>query len=1089
MITEADLDALRQHWAISALQPGTLETVEEAARFRLVRTALAQFGLGEDDTEAVDSAVKQAITAYEVAAAEGLDSLLHPSDNEESARLQAQAQAAAFKLFEYARALPIDQDTDARVFQVLHMLAVAYCGDRWAECRRWIRQHEDQIVVDVGADTPWEKRVLYCVFACWIRLVRKAGWDDLSGIADAIIGLRAEQARWESSRLASSESDSERIGTAYHLVSMYHWARATELVALYMLQGQPSGVNEELDKHFEAARHAAVAAGDSTLDMVLCWLHVASRRMVAGSLWSVAQAVNSQVARFVANATKKRSMFEFLPPQRVALQRAGLLDPAKRAIVVDMPTSGGKTALAEFRILQALNQFDADGGWVAYVAPTRALVSQLSRRLRGDLGVLGIVVQQLSGALDLDSFEESLLSAQQNKDTFHVLVCTPEKLQVVIRNNKTPRPLALLVLDEAHNLEDPERGLRIELLLATVRRECPSTSFMLLTPFVPNGSDLAKWLAPDSGTTISLSTAAWQPNDRLIGTFAIAPEPGRGDWSLQYEALTTPPRSIHLHGTYRVGSVRPLPVPKSCAESLSVQAGAIAKVMSVRGTSVAVARTIRDAWSMARVVSAGLEPLDPVPEEIALVQRFLATEVSPSFELIPLLSLGVGVHHAGLSDETRSLIEWLTEIGRIRVLCATTTIAQGMNFPVSSVFLASRFLPLKGSVEMPSRDFWNLAGRAGRFDQDSVGVVGIAAGDDREAVKNYVSRQTGALLSRLQRLLDDLYERGALGQLEQAINADEWADFRGYIAHLWNEKRSLDLVLGDTEQVLRNTYGYTALQQKGDPKSVQQMQCLLDATRRYVVRLSEHPENAVLSDSTGFAPEGVRAAILGLRDLGTRLTYDDWSPNTLFGNAETRKLADLFGVMLKVPELRNHLQEIGGQGLTEERIALLTKGWVAGQSLENLAIEFFEGNPNNQERLTDALSATCRAIYRTITNFGTWGMASLPKLPTSGLDFDRLTAEQKRLIGNLPAMVYYGVHTEPAILMRMQAVPRSTAERLGQAYIRTGGAIDQAESQQNARRFVESMSAADWERVRPDGAQMSGEDYLRVWSWLSGKST
>ena len=51
-----------------------------------------------------------------------------------------------------------------------------------------------------------------------------------------------------------------------------------------------------------------------------------------------------------------------------------------------MPTSGGKTLLAEFKILQALNQFAADKGWVAYVAPTRALVSQITRRLRKDFG-------------------------------------------------------------------------------------------------------------------------------------------------------------------------------------------------------------------------------------------------------------------------------------------------------------------------------------------------------------------------------------------------------------------------------------------------------------------------------------------------------------------------------------------------------------------------------------------------------------------------------------------------------------------------------------------------------------------------------
>jgi hypothetical protein len=47
------------------------------------------------------------------------------------------------------------------------------------------------------------------------------------------------------------------------------------------------------------------------------------------------------------------------------------------------------------------------------------------------------------------------------------------------------------------------------------------------------------------------------------------------------------------------------------------------------------------------------------------VQSFLKTEVAPDFELVPMLAHGVGVHHAGLSDEIRSLMEWLAEQGSL----------------------------------------------------------------------------------------------------------------------------------------------------------------------------------------------------------------------------------------------------------------------------------------------------------------------------------------------------------------------------------------------------------------------------------------
>ncbi len=207
--------------------------------------------------------------------------------------------------------------------------------------------------------------------------------------------------------------------------------------------------------------------------------------------------------------------------QRAAWLEQGLLDQAATAVVIDMPTSGGKTLLAQFRILQALNQFDAENGWVAYVAPTRALTAQLTRRLRRDFSPIGVKVEALTGAVEVDAFEEELLKQTGDQRGFDVLVSTPEKLQLVIRNKKVPRPLALVVMDEAHNIESESRGMRMELLLATVKQECARANFLLLMPFVENAYKLARWLAEDAraGRAISLGTTAWKPNERIVGIY------------------------------------------------------------------------------------------------------------------------------------------------------------------------------------------------------------------------------------------------------------------------------------------------------------------------------------------------------------------------------------------------------------------------------------------------------------------------------------------------------------------------------------------------------------------------------------------
>ncbi|WP_422136207.1 DEAD/DEAH box helicase [Endozoicomonas sp. ALD040] len=1069
------LQSADNHWAVKAIDPATRKNAFDAAKDGLVHSALGSLLTGTH-IEVDYASIEQVASAYELAAIEGIATLLSPSSAEQQTK--DLAIAGANKAFGLIRALPIPEDTDQRVFHVLHMAGLAYAGDRWTDLRRWFEEHEKELKVPSVADAAWNKRVVYRLFDAWVRLLRKRSWDDLDQIAEIIVGLRHDQASHEKAFLDQAQGTS-RQSEAIRLVSLYHWAKATERLATYMLQGEPLAIESELDQHFEAALKAAQISCDTKLEMLLLWLHVSSRKMVEGSVWWVAHSVNSRVTRFVEHVTRHKSMFELLPPQRAALQEQNLLDPASRAIVIDMPTSGGKTQLAQFRMLQALNQFADDGGWIAYVAPTRALVSQITRRLRSDFGSLGIKVEQLTGAIEVDAFEDALLGEQE---AFQVLVATPEKLQLVMRNKKVQRPLALLVMDEAHNIEDKERGLRIELLLATIKQEASKANFLLLMPYVPNASELAQWLGSGRGKSISLSTSAWQPNDRIVGLFdAEKAENGkRGDWKLTFETLTTSQRTIHLHGKHDVDGIRPISSLSMSKVGINSLAGAMAKVFSKRGTSIAVTQNIPSAWSVARLIAEELEPLVRIPEEIELVQRFLSTEISPDFELIGMLKKGVVVHHAGLPAEALALIEWLTEEGHIKVMCATTTVAQGLNFPVSSVFLASPKHPY--GIKMSSREFWNLAGRAGRIGHDSVGVVGIAAGTNPNEIRQFVSDATGELLSRLVSMLEEIDTAGELHALIAVIHQEQWADFRSYIAHLWNEKKNLDEVIAEAEQLLRNTYGFSSLRAKSDSHSQQQANALLEATRGYVRQIAKHPENAALADSTGFSPEGVRTALLELKNLENKLTAEDWKPSSLFGSQKGRStLSDLMGVMMRVPQLQKSLTELGGDGLGHQRLADITQAWVDGSSLEDIANQFFD-----EGDLTSNLSKACKAVYRDLANNGAWGLSALSKMPTAGIDFDNLSDDELRTLNNLPAMLYHGVKSEEGVLMRMNSVPRSIAENLGADFKRQHQDTDTATAPTLAAGYVSALSSEDWSRLRPEGASMSGDDYRKVWKQLSG---
>ena len=1092
-LTTQGLAAIDSHWAVSAIAASDLKRADRLANERLARQAMGhqinfQFDEGDPDdieAESEEDLLTRVALAYEMAALEVLEDMVRSGGAEH--RLREQVTAASHKAFELRRLLPLPRDGLSRILAVLRLSSLAYCGDRWPDLRRWYEAHQEVLRVPSVADVPWDVRVLYRLFHCWIRLFRKRGWDDLDRVRETIAGLRDDQEEHEK-RQFQSGSDAANRATAVRLIALYHWAKSTEVLARYMLQGDSIDPAVELDRHFEAAIKAADAVGDPGLAVVLRYLYASAHVMVRSSLWWAVRRVNSRMTDFVRALARRdhHPMFQLLPPQRAALLEQGLLDQAKTAIVVDVPTSGGKTLLAQFRILQALNQFRDSGGWVAYIAPTRALCSQITRRLRRDFEPIGIRVNELTSAVEVDAFENDLLTA--NEDRFDILVATPEKLSLTIRNKKIHRRLALLVMDEAQNIESEGRGLRIELFLATVKRDCPDAHFLLLMPFAEETDKIARWLAQDesAGNAISLGSSAWKPNERIVGLFrAVTDESIRAGWHLEFETLTATKRSMKLRGTHRVGGVRPLGVPKSqvlrkdSQVGLSTQTAAVASVISERGTSIAIANRIDSVWAMARLLKKSLPPNRQSDEEIHLVQDFLRTEIGEDFELVTMLDHGVGVHHSGLSDDTRSLMEWLAESGRLRVLCATTTVAQGIDFPVSSVFLSSKSFPGKNvSVPMTPREFWNLAGRAGRIGHDSVGVVGIAEGKERGETIRFVQQTTGALVSRLVTLLDDLAKQGELAGLEGLLWKDQWEDFRCYVAHLCAEAKSLDAVLADSEHLLRHTYGYTTL--RASPERRSQADALLAATRRYVSKCMGQQGLTKLADSTGFSLEGVQRAMTGLNRLEKKLNRDDWTPDSLLG--EDGRMSDLFGVMLRIPQLRRQFDEaITGRGDTA-KLSRISRDWVNGDRLRDIALRYFSKQSDSGE--TRAITQACRAIYRVIANSGAWGISAIGAMAESTIN---LNEDERRRRNALPAMIYHGVRSEEGVLMRMNSVPRSVAVTVGDLYRETSGIEGNQYSIGHAREFLKRMKIEDWDRVRPGDAALSGEDYQRVWQVLSGE--
>lgn len=960
------------HWLLDRLNAIREQALKEAGRAQVFRE------LFNEPAEVNDELIQRSAEALEMAV---LDLTVEDiADDEEKQKELKLAAADAFRLL---RALPQPTDPLAAGMFLLRAAILAVLGDKGSDAARWLREENTWPNLPVNSGD-WSKRTWATVIDIWLRLIRKDGWADRDAILDRISQLRDAQADFEKDHLERQEPPHAKA-TALELIGLYHLAKAAEIFARYMTEGVVDGkyqIDQLLDTHFDRIKAVCQQTQLVDLEPLSRLLAVTASQMTKNSIWTVTRAVNSRVTRFVKALVDRgrgnRAIFDVLPPQRRTLAEQGLLGSSRRAVVVSLPTSSGKTLIAEFRMLQALNQFDHEGGWVAYLAPTRTLVNQIARQLRRDFEPLEIIVEQVSPALEIDNIEAGLLH-QSGDQAFRVLVTTPEKLDLMLRQGwekQLGRPLTLVIVDEAHNIQNVNRGLNLELLLATINSECQHAQFLLLTPFINNAREVARWLDEQNSEDISLALD-WQPNDRVIGIIqAKKGEPiskSSYDYQLDLETVHTTRQTLVVDDLLSLPQNKEIAKTYSKASKPSSLAAIAAQTLQKRGPVIVMHRQPDWVWSLADKFKIEANRQTPT-DKIKLVQEFLELEFGSTFPLTDLVTYGVGVHHAGLSDEVRILMEWLFEEAELKFLVATTTIAQGVNFPVSGVVMASHQYPY--GQDMPPEDFWNIAGRAGRIYQGRLGVVALVADDQAKAnvLRNFINKQSGELNSALIKLVQEGQEQ--IGDLKNIVyRQPEWSTFVQYLVHTYRQMGNPEAFVNDIEQVLRNTFGFKKLRTEHSTLANK----LLDGVRAYANYLLEPGQPLKLVDSTGFSLQSIKTVLFeaNQEDIGQNI----WDAESLFSQGN-RDLQAMMGVLLKVPELRDNLKAVtGGDQPDGDKLALIIKDWVHGASIPDIASRYFMDDSGDDVK---AMTKCGQNLFGRLTQTAAWGLGALLSITGGG---------------------------------------------------------------------------------------------------------
>ncbi len=302
---------------------------------------------------------------------------------------------------------------------------------------------------------------------------------------------------------------------------------------------------------------------------------------------------------------------------------------------------------------------------------------------------------------------------------------------------------------------------------------------------------------------------------------------------------------------------------------------------------------------------------------------------------------------------------------------------------------------------------------------------------------------------------------------------NRWSSILQYISHLYNQNRQLDSFLAQLEQKLQGTLGYRQL-------NAEQKDFFRMKVRSYAATISSNESQ--WSDSTGLSTISIRQMIGRLS--GANLTPQDWNKTQLFSD-HNQSLQKLVGIMLNTYEIMGLMKTLSSDENPVDRasISRLIVDWVNGQDLSTISVKFCPGLDHAK-----ALELTTKAIYRVIANAGTWGLAALQKMPTSGVDWNILSDIEKKRMSNIPAYLHYGVNTDEGVLMRKNNIPRSIANKIGQLYSDSVGGDIFGRATNQIGTWLSNLDATTWDSVRPQNSVMTGTDYKKIWEKLTGIS-
>lgn len=319
-----------------------------------------------------------------------------------------------------------------------------------------------------------------------------------------------------------------------------------------------------------------------------------------------------------------------------------------------------------------------------------------------------------------------------------VFVLTQERLLSLLHSREGTQWITTLVVDEAQSIRDEARGVILQTAIETVLVRSPQAEVHFASPLSSNpeflldliqrrnsGQHFVRTLSPVSQNLILVSEVhrkKTQARFQLVG----GPSPlDLGIRELGFELRG---------GTY-------------------TQRAALARAVT-RDDEITLlyGNTPSDTEELAAALIEGQTAPAAIDPEIRELIEFIRSEIHPEYPLIKSLRHEVAYHYGFMPAIVRARVEDLCRDGKLKFVCCTSTLLQGVNLPARHIIIEK---PKRGRDEGMSRaDFLNLAGRAGRLLHEFHGNVWCLRPADWEA-KSYEGEQLTEIRSAMNEAMAD----------------------------------------------------------------------------------------------------------------------------------------------------------------------------------------------------------------------------------------------------------------------------------------------------------------------------------------------